>query len=67
MAPATDFQTATIIPFPVGGLQARRNQRMRQEVAADAQSGRYSDLAFGGGWYHDEAINEPTDSSGKHI
>jgi Protein of unknown function (DUF2735) len=65
MNAAPERQTATIIQFPVGGLRARRLRSDRVEVKVEAETARYSDLAFGGGWYHDNAIQAGPDSPGK--
>lgn len=57
--------TAQIIPFPSAGLRARREfvrQLDRQTPKIDPT---LSDLAFGGSWYHAEAVREaaPTEST----
>ncbi|MCO5731868.1 DUF2735 domain-containing protein [Rhizobium sp. SSA_523] len=57
--------TATIIPFPAGGLRQRRAVADQRGSTVDVQPARYSDLAFGGAWYHDEAIREKNDSPAK--
>jgi hypothetical protein len=49
------IETAKIYRFPAGGrdaLKARKAVRA-PELAADL-----SDVAFGGSWYHEEAISE---------
>ncbi|MGE6743681.1 DUF2735 domain-containing protein [Allorhizobium pseudoryzae] len=65
MNAATERQTATIIQFPVGGIRGRRVRNDRAEAKVEVDTGRYSDLAFGGGWYHDNAIKAGPDSTGK--
>ncbi len=47
-------ETATIVQFPVGGRAglARRDDFKR------AASPRVADIAYGGSWYHDEAVRE---------
>ncbi len=65
MNAASETQTATIIQFPVGGIRGRRGGSDRAEAKSEVTTGRYSDLAFGGGWYHDNAIEAGPDSKGK--
>jgi Protein of unknown function (DUF2735) len=65
MATAIERPTAEIIQFPIGGLRAFRERGDRAAPKAPVEKARLSDLAFGGGWYHDEAINGPNPPSGK--
>lgn len=55
-------QTATVLQFPVGGRSgwhATKTSRI-QTVATPktAPSVEFSDLAFGGSWYHEEALHD---------
>jgi hypothetical protein len=60
-------ETATIYQFPVGGragLAQRRgfeNQRFGMDRFADMPT-----IAYGGSWYHDEAIREAADKTRKN-
>ena len=65
MTPATERPTAQIIPFPVGGIRRLRERADRQEVKRPEEAARYSDLAFGGCWYHEEALTPPPQPNGK--
>lgn len=65
MATAIEHRTAEIIQFPVGGLRAFRERTDRAASKAPIDTTRLSDLAFGGAWYHEEAIHGPTPPSGK--
>lgn len=47
-------KSATIYQFPVRGRFAAG----REEDAKSNATPRYAKAAFGGGWYHDEAIQE---------
>ena len=48
--------SATIYQFPVGGRAALNGQRDIAKAATDAS--RVSNVAVGGSWYHEEAIEE---------
>jgi hypothetical protein len=51
--------SAKIYQFPAGGraaLGGRRNDETK--LAVDQESSRVSAAAFGGGWYHEAAIQE---------
>lgn len=66
MTTPAEHTTAQIIPFPTGGLRARREfvrQMDRQTPKADPA---LSDLAFGGSWYHEEAVRDAAPGEGKH-
>lgn len=65
MATAIERPSAQIIEFPVGGLRAFRERNDRATAKAPIDTARLSDLAFGGGWYHEEAIRGPNPPSGK--
>jgi hypothetical protein len=65
MATAIEPTTAQIIPFPVGGVRRLRERAQRPEVKLEAEAARHTDLAFGGCWYHEEAISGPTPPTGK--
>lgn len=65
MATAIETTTAQIIPFPVGGVRRLRERTERPEVKLEADALRHTDLAFGGCWYHEEAISGPTKPTGK--
>lgn len=58
-------QSAQIIPFPVGGLKARRDFIARIEKKAVETNPALCDLAFGGAWYHAEAIKDAAPPTGK--
>ena len=58
-------QTAQIIQFPVGGLKGRRDFIARIEKKAVETNPALCDLAFGGAWYHAEAIKDAAPSTGK--
>ncbi|MGF9563080.1 DUF2735 domain-containing protein [Neorhizobium sp. JUb45] len=55
-------QTATVLQFPVGGRAAWRaagTSRILTPTAPDTgPSVAFSDLAFGGSWYHEEALHD---------
>ncbi len=61
---ATNFerQTATVLQFPVGGRTGwHPTQASRIQTAATAKTSpsvEFSDLAFGGSWYHEVALHE---------
>ncbi|MBP2550040.1 hypothetical protein J2858_002973 [Neorhizobium galegae] len=57
MATAIEPTTAQIIPFPAGGIRRLRERAPRVEVQKQAEVVRHTDLAFGGSWYHEEAIS----------
>lgn len=65
MATAIERPTAQIIQFPVGGLRAFRDRNERVASKGPIEVARFSDLAFGGCWYHEDAIREPTPPNGK--
>jgi hypothetical protein len=48
--------SAQIYQFPAGG-RAGVN-RSRQQATASEYTARLPKIAFGGGWYHDEAIQD---------
>ena len=51
--------SATIYQFPVGGrsaLAAKRHDEIK--TSADTAASRVSQVAVGGAWYHDAAIQE---------
>jgi hypothetical protein len=65
MTTASPEHTAQIIQFPVGGLRGRRDFMARIEKKAVEANPALCDLAFGGGWYHAEAIKDSAPSAGK--
>lgn len=68
---ATNFerQTATVLQFPVGGRTGwRATQASRVQTAATAKTSpsvEFSDLAFGGSWYHEEALHDGDGKPGR--
>jgi Protein of unknown function (DUF2735) len=51
--------SARIYQFPVGGRAALAGHRHDEiKTSADAALSRVSQVAVGGAWYHDEAIQE---------
>ncbi|OHV84256.1 DUF2735 domain-containing protein [Rhizobium sp. LCM 4573] len=49
--------SAKIYQFPLKGLRPNRDlQRARPDI--DAAAADFSDAAFGGCWYHEEAIKD---------
>jgi hypothetical protein len=57
---ATSFHpdTAKIYTFPARGRFAAGARPELADDEFDLKSARYSDAAFGGSWYHEEAIKE---------
>jgi hypothetical protein len=60
MNTATNRPTAQIIPFPTPAVRALPLRLERVDQTSQAEQARLADLAFGGGWYHQEALVEPT-------
>lgn len=56
-------QTATIYEFPTGALRQAKSFIRDDE----RMTGKYSDLAFGGSWYHDEALHEAASVQDKPV
>jgi hypothetical protein len=53
--------SATIYQFPVGGRAALAGRRYDEaKTATDLPSSRVSEIAYGGSWYHEAAIQEAT-------
>jgi hypothetical protein len=51
--------SARIYQFPVGGRSAIGGRRQDEiKTSTDLASSRVSDVAVGGAWYHDAAIQE---------
>jgi uncharacterized protein DUF2735 len=51
--------SARIYQFPVGGRSALGGRRLDDiKTSADLASSRVSEIAVGGAWYHDAAIQE---------
>jgi len=51
--------SAKIYQFPAGGRSALGGRRYQEaNTAADLASSRVSEIAVGGAWYHDAAIQE---------
>jgi Protein of unknown function (DUF2735) len=51
--------TAKIYQFPAGGRSALGGRRYEEaSTATDLASSRVSEVAVGGAWYHDAAIQE---------
>lgn len=51
--------SARIYQFPAGGRSALGGRRYQETIPAiDLASSRVSDVAVGGAWYHDAAIQE---------
>jgi hypothetical protein len=51
--------SATIYQFPVGGRAALGGQRHEEiKTSGDTAMSRVSQVAVGGAWYHDAAIQE---------
>jgi Protein of unknown function (DUF2735) len=49
--------SAKIYQFPAGGRAATGTRRLEEiKTAADLASPRVSEIAYGGSWYHQEAI-----------
>lgn len=69
MATSFERQTATVLQFPVGGRagwQDRSASRIQQAVPAKTgPSAEFSDLAFGGAWYHEVALHEDDTKPGR--
>ena len=65
MTTAAMSQSAQIIPFPVGGVRARRDFITRIDKKAVETNPALCDLAFGGAWYHAEAIKDSAPTTGK--
>lgn len=65
MTTAAVKQSAQIIQFPVGGLKGRRDFLGRIDKKAVETNPALCDLAFGGGWYHAEAIKDSAPTTGK--
>jgi hypothetical protein len=57
---ATSFHpdTAKIYTFPARGRFVTGARPELTDSAFDLTSARYADAAFGGSWYHEEAIKE---------
>jgi hypothetical protein len=55
-------QTATVLQFPVGGRAGwHATKASLIQPATTAKTGpsvEFSDLAFGGAWYHEEALHD---------
>jgi hypothetical protein len=58
-------ETARIYQFPVGGrsgLASSIGGRRQDEIRRDLELARVAQIAVGGAWYHDEAIQESEES-----
>ncbi|MGF9692200.1 DUF2735 domain-containing protein [Rhizobium sp. 0TCS1.26] len=60
MNTASERTTAQIIPFPTRAMRSAALGADRLDQDAQAEKARFADLAFGGSWYHQEALVEPT-------
>ncbi|MFD1746920.1 DUF2735 domain-containing protein [Rhizobium helianthi] len=65
MTTPAERTTAQIIPFPAGGLRARREFVQRMDRKAPEANPALCDLAFGGSWYHEEAVRDSASPKGK--
>lgn len=65
MSTAAERPTAKIIPFPVNGLRARREFVQRMDKKGPEVNPALCDLAFGGSWYHEEAVRDCATPTGK--
>lgn len=61
MVSGVQRQSAKIYEFPTGALRAQRSFERNDTLSAT----RYSDLASGNCWYHDEAVREVQDTTVK--
>jgi hypothetical protein len=50
--------SAKIYQFPAGGRAALGGRRYDEKVVTDLASARVSEVAVGGAWYHEAAIQE---------
>ena len=50
--------SAKIYQFPAGGRAALAGRRFDDAKVSDLASSRVSDIAVGGAWYHDAAIQD---------
>ena len=50
--------SATIYQFPVGGRAALNGHRDAARPAVDLGASRITEVAVGGSWYHEEAIQK---------
>ena len=57
----TPRESATIYQFPVGGRAGLTASRTGQDRHAEIPT-----IAFGGSWYHDEAIREAAETARKN-
>jgi len=48
---------ATVVAFPVGGRAGLAARRVESRPNVD-MAPRYADIAFGGSWYHEEAVRD---------
>lgn len=62
MTTIIERQTATILQFPIGGRKGWHDLAGgRAQANAAPQTGpqvEFSDLAFGGSWYHEDALHK---------
>jgi hypothetical protein len=59
MTTALNHESAKIYQFPSGGRAALAGRRYGEiKNTADLPSSRLSDIAVGGAWYHEAAIQE---------
>jgi hypothetical protein len=63
MASSFHPDTAKIYTFPARGRFVTGARPELADSAFDLKSARYSDAAFGGSWYHEEAIREADHTS----
>lgn len=69
MSTSFERQTATVLQFPVGGRagwHSSNTSRIQTTTAAKTgPSVEFSDLAFGGSWYHEEALHDEDGKPGR--
>jgi hypothetical protein len=58
MTEDTQRKSAQIFQFPVGGRAASNARREAAKPVDDLNTVRFAKVAFGGSWYHEEAIQE---------
>jgi len=58
MSAQVQAQTATIYQFPVRFRERKAELTEKSKIEANKIATQISDVAFGGGWYHDEAIRD---------
>lgn len=50
--------SAKIYEFPKGGRAGLADRREEARGVAPSTAPRFADIAFGGSWYHEEAVRE---------